>query len=273
MRFSQRMGYKPVREIIQKESLDESLRTGLWNVFYKFYGITSGDYDINQMYEDIWINYYKFYLDDFNSEICWIQNKDHFLHGKWCEVFDFLEFIVESYVDEEISQRFMEECNFILKRELSTYRFVDGNIMDITSEEEISEIEECINKSPFTVQTHLKNAVALLADRNNPDYRNSIKESISAVESICKLIANDEKTTLGRALKKIEKESTIELHPSLKEAFAKLYDYTNDADGIRHSLKKKSNLDFEDAKFMLISCSAFTNYLLTKVSKSGISLE
>ena len=39
MRFSQRMGYKPIKEIIQKESLDKDLRTGLWNVFYKWYGI------------------------------------------------------------------------------------------------------------------------------------------------------------------------------------------------------------------------------------------
>ncbi|WP_407409805.1 AbiJ-NTD4 domain-containing protein [Acinetobacter sp.] len=31
MRFSQRFGYKPVREIIQKESMDENLKNQLWN--------------------------------------------------------------------------------------------------------------------------------------------------------------------------------------------------------------------------------------------------
>lgn len=31
MRFSQRFGYKPVREIIQKESMDEKLKNQLWN--------------------------------------------------------------------------------------------------------------------------------------------------------------------------------------------------------------------------------------------------
>lgn len=62
------------------------------------------------------------------------------------------------------------------------------------------------------------------------------------------------------------------MHSDLKEAFKKLYGYTSDADGIRHALMDESNLDFEDAKFMLVSCSAFTNYLIAKAAKSNIKL-
>ena len=51
---------------------------------------------------------------------------------------------------------------------------------------------------------------------------------------------------------------------------AQLYGYTSDADGIRHALLDESDLDFEDAKFMLVSCSAFTNYLKGKAIKAGI---
>jgi len=36
MRFSERNGYKPVREIIQKESMDDDLRNGLWSIFDTF---------------------------------------------------------------------------------------------------------------------------------------------------------------------------------------------------------------------------------------------
>ncbi|MGQ9708742.1 MAG: AbiJ-NTD4 domain-containing protein, partial [bacterium] len=32
------------------------------------------------------------------------------------------------------------------------------------------------------------------------------------------------------------------------------------------------NLSFEDAKFMLVSCSAFINYLITKAAKAGIKI-
>ena len=111
----------------------------------------------------------------------------------------------------------------------------------------------------------------LLADRKSPDYRNSVKESISAVEAISNLIANEKKATLGQALKAIE--SKVSLHPALKKAFSSLYGYTSDAEGIRHALLSETNLSFEDAKFMLVSCSAFINYLISKASKAGIKLE
>jgi len=35
----------------------------------------------------------------------------------------------------------------------------------------------------------------------------------------------------------------------------------------------ESNIDFEDAKFMLISCSAFINYLKVKISKANLKLK
>lgn len=106
-------------------------------------------------------------------------------------------------------------------------------------------------------------ALNLLSDRKNPDYRNSVKESISAVESICKIIINNDSTTLGQALKEIEKRHKIP--GSLKNAFSALYGYTSDEGGIRHALLEgDSNVDLEEARFMLVACSAFINYLISK---------
>lgn len=51
-------------------------------------------------------------------------------------------------------------------------------------------------------------------------------------------------------------------------AFAALYGYTSDSGGIRHSLLEDDiSVSFEDAKFMLVSCSAFINYLKIKIEK------
>lgn len=76
--------------------------------------------------------------------------------------------------------------------------------------------------------------------------------------------------TLGPALSAVDKKA--KLHPSLKEAFQKLYGYTSDAQGIRHALMDEPTLDVEDAKFMLVSCSAFVNYLVVKAQKAGIAI-
>ena len=54
------------------------------------------------------------------------------------------------------------------------------------------------------------------------------------------------------------------LHGALKEAFKKLYGYTSDAGGIRHGSLDLANVDYDLAKYMLVSCSAFINYLISK---------
>jgi hypothetical protein len=113
------------------------------------------------------------------------------------------------------------------------YRFVSGHIVQITSEEEIVAIEQALAlpDSLKPVREHLRQSLMLLADRKAPDYRNSIKESISAIESLSKIISGLPKATLNPALNTVEKKTA--LHPVLKEAFQKLYGYTSDAQGTR----------------------------------------
>ncbi|MFA6091302.1 MAG: hypothetical protein WC774_06035, partial [Candidatus Gracilibacteria bacterium] len=115
--------------------------------------------------------------------------------------------------------------------------------------------------SPFSgAREHIKTALKMLSDRENPDYRNSIKESISAVEAIVNLINGTDSDTLGKALQK----EKFALHGSLKDAFVEMYGYTSDAEGIRHFMLEESSIEFVDAKYMLVSCSAFVNYLMQK---------
>lgn len=114
------------------------------------------------------------------------------------------------------------------------------------------------------VSKHISTALSLLSQKPEPDYRNSIKESISAVECICRKITK--KNTLGDALKELDRSGII-LPQMLKASFEKLYVYTNDkATGIRHALMdERDSPNFEEAKFMLVACSAFVNYIRAKV--------
>jgi len=96
----------------------------------------------------------------------------------------------------------------------------------------------------------------------SPNYRNSIKESISAVEAMRQIITGT-KSTLGQAVKKL-KDNGVQIHPAFEGALDKMYGYTSDAEGIRHALLLESTLDSTDALLMLVSCSAFVNYLKGK---------
>lgn len=283
MRFSQRIGKRPIKTVLQVETIDEDLRNRIWNTIldnffnkletYSQYGESKG----GNICRIIWKEFLKKPVDEIptyntfsslgnvNCDRFIDYLRDWFYSAEWYDVYDLIEFI--SLLDSKIiSTGFTKKCNDALTIEVSGYRIVNSKIVQITSEEEIKEIEQVIKETDKwkSVNTHLRTALDLFADRKNPDYRNSIKESISAVESFCKLIAKDDNASLGQALSEIEKEHS--LHGALKSSFSSLYGYTSDAGGIRHALLENDvEVQFEDAKFMLVSCSAFINYLKTKV--------
>ncbi len=161
---------------------------------------------------------------------------------------------------------FVEQLNSEFERLNFAYRVVCTEIVEITSKEELTAIETSMHDSPTNIRTHLNKALELYAQRPVGDYRNSIKESISAVEAYCR-----EKTgenTLGNALNKL-KDRGLAIPPILRTAFEKLYAYTNQPDtGIRHALMDDEGTytpASEEAMFMLVSCSSFINYLNKKL--------
>lgn len=158
-----------------------------------------------------------------------------------------------------------DNLNGDLENEKMGYRIIDNQIVDITNKEEIDEIEEAIDSNFNIVNNHIQKSLELYSDRKNPDYKNSIKESITAVESMCCIICG-EKVELGKALGRLEKNG-IYIHGAMKNGFQSLYGYTSDESGIRHGGIEDKEVTEEDAKFMLITCSAFVNYLKVKLEK------
>lgn len=279
--FSQRRGLTPIRTALQIDSMDIDLKNRLWNIIYQNILPRLSD----QHYILIWSDFFKnrideipkskFRLDDDISRIRIAEYLKKWIYQDvyYC-IYDFIEYILPYFIDENyFDPNDFDDLilcfNNALEVEKAGYRIIGGLVTQITSEEEIKEIEYAIEDTNGIglVNKHLKTALELFADRKNPDYRNSIKESISAVEAYCRIIVNDKKATLGEALKNIEKHCLI--HPSLKSAFSALYGYSSDSGGIRHAMKDGDvEPDFEDAKFMLVSCSAFINYLKAKVVKT-----
>lgn len=281
--FSQKHGYKPIKTVIQINGIDQDLRNGLWNALdiHYWWQAERTSHTIQQiesLYElgnKLWADYFKKPLDTMpvSTQVFKGELRKYFFECEWFEVYDFIQFVANNYKFNSTNNAFIEECNKILKREVSGYRFIVTTIAPITSEEEIKEIEEVLKSTDFLqpIVFHLKSALDLFSDKSSPDYRNSIKESISAVEAISNLIVGKDNSSLGEALKTITDK--IQLHPALKEAFSNLYGYTSNAEGIRHALMEEPNLDSEDAKFMLVACSAFINYLKVKAVKAGIELK
>ncbi|HDR6217358.1 AbiJ-NTD4 domain-containing protein [Bacillus cereus group sp. MYBK249-1] len=276
MLFSQRHVFKGVRKVLQFEGIDDNLRIGLWNVMYKdclfpVQGEMLINSGITKFVECLWTDIFKYPVDErpLTWDLIHDLKKYHF-EREWYEIYDLIEYILKNYPNT--SNYLRDRFNTVLQQGYSAYRFIGKELSPIVSDEEIELIDEVIageGGSNYAAQ-HIQNALSLLSERENPDYRNSIKESISAVESICKTIIGDSDATLGRALKRIQSTGIITLHPDLNEGLKRLYFYTSDADGIRHALKDAPNVDFEDAKYMLVMCSSFVKYLSSKAQKAGL---
>ena len=276
MKFSERYGYKSVRELIQLDSMDDPLRNGLWSLLqlhiwnhvsnpYHSHTLVSADNRaIKSLCVRLWLHYFKHPLDLLTDS--WTQTQKeirrYYFSCDWYEVYDFVELIADNYDRRGFRETFIDNCNTILEREVSAYRFVDGVISRITEQEQIDEVENAL-EAQGPVRTHLRRALELLSSKNAPDYRNSIKESISAVESLVSITLSIEGGTLGQLLKRLEEK--IGLHPAIKTAFSNLYGYASDEGGIRHALLEAERVNFEDAKFFLVACSAFANYVQTKI--------
>lgn len=277
-RFSDRYGYTEPRRVFIKECLPKQVENCICTCIddlnhncCSFCG--KNVYECLQEY--LWVHYFYRRKNDFHLE----RNKNILiLHItcsaiKWYEKLNLLEYTLgvlkaKSSVRKDfytVFDLFVKDINNYFKELNYAYRVVDAKIVEITSEEEIVSIEHALTNSKDNIRTHLESALSLYARKPHGDYRNSIKESISAVEAFCR--EKTDKNTLGDALKHLE-SSGIVIPKMLKNSFEKLYAYTNQPEnGIRHALMEDDDKYVpgpEEALFMLVSCSSFLNYLRKK---------
>jgi hypothetical protein len=226
----------------------------------------------------LWLNYFKLPVDTrpsfqssyYTEKTSYEIIREYFFKAEWHEVYGLLEFILKN-IPETWADGLRSFCNNLLEDENAAYRMVGYEVVEITDETEIKAIEDALEIKIQPISTHLNRALELLSDKKQPDYRNSIKESISAVEACCQYITDDPNATLGDALKRINTSSVI--HPALEKGFSAIYGYTSDSGGIRHALIDGGKPpSYADAKFMLVACSGFVNFLLTKISESGVKI-
>ena len=282
MRFSERIGKREIKVDIQIDYMDDDLKNSLWNIIHSiiiepmrgYQWVESTNY--HNLLKDIWFSHFKEPIDEIPISVERFSKtfRDRFFSWNYLEIYDFIDFLPNLNIPSVDNNKLIESFNNVLKTELSGFRFVNNQLAPITNENEIKEIETAI-KSTETgnlkgVSIHLAEALNKLSDKKYPDYRNSIKESISAVESICQQITQDPKAELGKALKTLK--TKLPIHGALEQGFIKIYGYTSDGDGIRHALMDEPNLDQEDALYMLITCSSFVNYLIVKATKIGLKI-
>ena len=272
--FSERYGYVTPRTAVIREDMPTDVINAVCSCFNDLQS-RYNDY-MHYNYSYLERNIWRYFLNQKSGEFPIFKHDipvDYIASDTpWYKKLDLIEFVIGYMIHEstehnnprglELCQWFADTLNKEFERLHYGYRIVDNKVAPITSKEEIEAIEKAFDGSKNNIKMHLSKALKLFSDKEQPDYRNSIKESISAVEAFCRELTGE--STLGNALKKLESRD-IAIQSQLKEAFIKLYAYTNQPDtGIRHSLMDDDatyHPSYNEAYFMLVSCSAFINYL------------
>jgi AbiJ N-terminal domain 4 len=280
LNFSQRVGVTPTNPLPMLDNISSDLRISLYNTIQK--NLFPPDLHTNRLtgpakkFAEAADEYFfskpvfgleHYYIEYLNRMLNWFQS------AAWNVVCEFVDWCLE-YDANPINKHKLSRITFLvhqlnsaLLRHNSGYRVVGTELIPISDEQELAEVKASIaqNGQFSTVGTHIIAAARHLNPAATPNYRNSVKESISAVEAAAKIVAGKDAGTLGPALSWLEKKAG--LHPALKSGFSSLYGWTSEADGIRHALMNDDKLTFDEAKFMLVACSAFSNYLISVYAK------
>lgn len=158
--------------------------------------------------------------------------------------------------------------NKALQAEGSPYRFVRRVLTQIIDAAEIAAIDTAVRADDTFAgaRAHTVRALELLGQRPQPDYRNAIKEAISAVESTLRVLTGKDHADLSEALKDFRAKHPI--HGALFAGLDKLYGYASNEHGLRHALlEAEANVGHAEAKFMVVACAAFMNYLIERTTE------
>lgn len=287
--FSHRHKLLPAEPIITKDMISQDVINAIGSCYdvlcqqlnnaHSNYYYTRGNFFLQKDIEqELWIHFANRRLSEFEDRGRYYLVFDELLKaGKlpWNRILDMVEYVCKwvsinvsrfSYLGDVLKE-FEMNINSEFERLDYGYRIVNHCVTDMTADVELEAINEAILNSKDNVSEHFQKAVAHYSARPNPDVRNSIKESISGVEAVCRELTGE--NTLGQALKRLEDNGVV-IHKMLKDEFTKFYVYTNDPNsGIRHALMDDDGTYVptkDEAYYMLVSCSAFVNYLRRKTA-------
>lgn len=229
------------------------------------------------------------------------------VNGPWWVIFELIEFvwnmdnapwdIIEwvpsheeaifldgPFTQKEAKNSFVSSLQWTLERMNVGYRFMPstGKFVNVHSDEEAEEIDRACSGTSgrfAEARAHMENAVADFRN-SETDNANTVKEALSAAESIVKELTGKE---FKGGLRQLEKDGILPPpstargkngNPVETNHFAKALEeywgYANPTS--RHGRGKGDEPpDRDTARFLLVTCAAFVNYITTRWLAKGKS--
>jgi len=266
-RFGVRHGFEK-RGSPQDARMDHRLKNGLWNVFYEHWPYDEG------VRAGIWTDWAELTLDDFDrkerlggadpnhhivlstlKKIYWgIPEDEHY------RIYELVE-VVCGILEASRRREFAADINTVLAENLSVYRLAKCRLERTMSDLEHGSVKKASEISAKS-REHVEKAIKHMSP-TSPDYEASISESIKLVEHTAQGLGGK-----GNGLNSMVDglSEGLALHPAMTGQLSQLYKFANRTS--RHSVAGEYKPDSNDAKAVLVWCSAMANYLTDKAAAS-----
>ncbi len=276
--FSQAEGIDPLPQPVKLGELPEMARNRLWKLIYesmkqsRIDNVIGGPSFVGEPWRSV---LYDYHVDqngaadefDYGFDTRKIALNKLVRGGPFNKVLDFLEFVMRHDQVKKRSVGLPLQLEAVLKKCQCAYTVVDGDtIVPVALPEQRESMKrafDTLKSGSFKgASEHLRESAKHL---NAGEYADSVTNSIHAVVSVARVLDPKESKSLDAALNSLEGKG-VKFHGAFKEGIKKLYGYTSDEQGIRHSLlwQSKAKVDQADAVFMFGACAFFAAYLVSK---------
>ena len=273
--FSKRYNLRPTPEGLMYEDVPERARVGLYHLVERFFGREHQEGYPN-LYQEICVALRiprKRKLGPFPPYGASLEIETLIENCEWHQFYDICETSWASlpfeYWREKERNEFSEQVNALFREEQLGFEFRDGKVEKVGSgfiDSQIKEARYLLKEQEFKgADTQFEKAIRALNVRPNPDVENCVKDAVSAIESVGRIIVNDEKALLSNIIKDLARKDVIP--KPLDEAIQKIYAYRGDQPGVAHGLVGASKVTVDEAEFVLAMSAAAITYLVKRRSK------
>ena len=270
--FSQAQGYESLPQRLKLEELSNLARTKVWDVFFgsieheKLWGIPSGEFNWWDVLQDVHLGFDNLPLDQWDYENAAVRLRESIMTRSFNRVFDLIQFILRH---PKCPTDLADAMKKAFEKGMVAYVIDDNGPPTIFPAGTTEEGQSLIESLHTLQQGGLSAAEDLLrkasTDINRGDWAGSIKNSISAAESVGRKLY-PQANTFGGVVTELKKDPS--LWPSqLVQAMKNIWSYTNQKNvGIRHGSPDPTgeNVGQEEALFMLGTCASIASYLWRK---------
>jgi len=280
MRFSSRLAANKAPRALIFEDAPRKTRIGyLKSVLPEFVGTTTQGYGQRTQPLDPYETHEKFIALirdesepwDYDRESSMVALMEHLKGCEWPEFYDFIELVGQllkkkdddiPFGDTEYFEAYTKKVNALLHEDGIGWNLNDQSELTRQIPRPVAKRAEAARdalKDKFApARVHYQKATDYLY-RHPIDEANSIKEIVSAIESVARTVV-PKATTLGAAIKLLQRDPRFSTH--LLDSLEKLYVYSNATPQVRHGHPAVGQPSLEEAELAHAVGVAYILYLI-----------